>query len=248
MRRITEPTWVNGFAFGLDAIQFYPPGSELNYRAGPDGEWVAIECDESLLQEAARKHLGRELPLPRDGACNFQVCTAERAALDQIVQRSFRLPATSLSQIGPILGAAAELLSHAQAGLLSVLARRWRERQTLLNRAEQFLRASAGRPFDSRALATAAGASERTLQLHFLEAYGMTPGGWARCRALHRVRDRLLKTDPERFTVEGVAQECGFRHMGRFAAYYAELFGECPSATLSRLTRGPGELELATGT
>ena len=34
IRALTEPTWVNGFAFGLDAIQFYPPGCELNYRAG----------------------------------------------------------------------------------------------------------------------------------------------------------------------------------------------------------------------
>lgn len=114
MRSLTAPTWVNGFEFGMDAIQFYPAGCEMNYRAGSNGEW------------------------------------------------------------------------------------------------------------------------ERCLQMHFLDAYGMTPGRWARCLALHRVRDRLLKTDPARFTVEGVARECGFRHMGRFASYYEELFDEFPSATLTK--------------
>jgi transcriptional regulator GlxA family with amidase domain len=78
------------------------------------------------------------------------------------------------------------------------------------------------------------GATERSVQKHFQEAYGMTPGRWARCLALHHARKRLLETDPARFTVEGIAQELGFRHMGRFAGYYQDLFGEYPSATLSR--------------
>src|SRR5262249_32475026 len=33
MRSLTVPTWVNGFEFGMEAMQFYPPGCELNYRA-----------------------------------------------------------------------------------------------------------------------------------------------------------------------------------------------------------------------
>jgi transcriptional regulator GlxA family with amidase domain len=107
-------------------------------------------------------------------------------------------------------------------------------RGSLLSKAERFLNCNIGRPFDGKALATAVGATERSVQKHFQEAYGMTPGRWARCLALHHARKRLLETDPARFTVEGIAQELGFRHMGRFAGYYQDLFGEYPSATLSR--------------
>ena len=194
-----------------------------------------IELSEASLQRAARERVGRELAPPRQGASNFHVARPERLALDRMVQRSFRDPQATFSMIGPITGAIAELLAHAQTGMLSALAQRWRNREILLSRAEHFLRIKAECPFDAQALAAAVGATERSLQLHFLDAYGMTPGQWARCRALHQVRDRLLRTDARRFTVEAIAHECGFRHMGRFSSYYRELFDEFPSETLARV-------------
>ena len=73
----------------------------------------------------------------------------------------------------------------------------------------------------------------RTLQRLYAETYGMSPNQWARCLALHRVRDRLQRTDAETYTIEGIAREFGFNHMGRFSRYFRELFGECPSQTLA---------------
>jgi AraC-like DNA-binding protein len=233
MRALTGPTWVNGFEFGTDALQFYPPGCELNYRAAPDGQWVAIEFEEAALQRVARERLGHELQCPREGAANFDVPRTQLRELDCVIQRSLRKPETAVSMIEPILGTIAELVTHAQTGTLASLARRWQHRAGLLSRADHYLQLSAGVPFDSKALATAVGTTERSLQMHFLDAYGITPGHWARTLALHRVRDRLRKTDARKFTVEGVAHECGFRHMGRFSAYYENLFGEFPSATLA---------------
>jgi AraC-like DNA-binding protein len=229
----TEPTWINGFECGMEAVQFYPPGCEINYRAGPGGSWVAIEFDEASLQKAALEGLGRELDLPRVGVSNLMVPRAARQELEHLVDLSLRQTTASQVMIKPILGSLAALLSHAQTGQLEKLARRWRHREALLAKAERFLRANLGRPFDCKALANAVGATERCLQKHFLEAYGMTPGQWFRCLALHHVRKRLLETDATRFTVEGIAHELGFRHMGRFAGYYMELFGEFPSVTLT---------------
>jgi transcriptional regulator GlxA family with amidase domain len=233
MRTLTAPTWVNGFEFGNDALQFYPPGCEVNYRAAPNGQWVLIEFEETALQRVARERLGDELQRPRDGAANFEVPRTQLRELDRMIQRSLHKPETTVSMIEPILGTIAELVAHAQTGTLGSLARRWQNRAELLNRADHHLRLNAGVPFDLKALASAVGTTERSLQMHFLDAYGITPGHWARTFALHRVRHRLLKTDATRFTVEGVALECGFRHMGRFSAYYRELFGEFPSATLA---------------
>jgi AraC family transcriptional regulator, ethanolamine operon transcriptional activator len=234
MRTLTGPTWVNGFEFGTDALQFYPPGCELNYRAASNGQWVAIEFEEAALQRVARERLGIELQRPRNGAANFDVPRTQLRELDRVIQRSLRKPETAVSMIEPILGTIAELVAHAQTGTLASLARRWQHRAELLSRADHYLQLSAGVPFDLKALAAAVGATERSLQMHFHDAYGITPGHWARTLALHRVRDRLRKTDARKFTVEGMAQECGFRHMGRFSAYYKELFGEFPSMTLAR--------------
>ncbi len=136
MRSVTEPTWVNGFEFGTDLIQYYPPGTEVNYRAGPNGEWALIQLDQ---------------------------------------------------------------------------------------------------PFNSRHLSAALGLTERTLQNYFLDAYGLTPGRWARCLALRQVRKRLISGENEKLTIEGIARESGFRHMGRFARHYAELFDESPSASHLRV-------------
>jgi AraC family ethanolamine operon transcriptional activator len=233
MRMLTVPTWVNGFEFGGDAMQFYPAGCDLNYRAGENGQWVAVEFEEEALQLAARARTGSELRIPRDGAENHTIPRAHLRELDRMIERLLRKPHSSLSMIDPILGTIAELLAHAQTGSLATLSSRWQHRAALLRRADDFLRHNAGQPFNSGALARATGATERCLQMHFLEAYGVTPGYWARCLALHRVRDCLLKTDHSKFTVEGIAHECGFRHMGRFSAYYRDLFGEFPSATLA---------------
>ena len=63
----------------------------------------------------------------------------------------------------------------------------------------------------------------------------MTPRRRARYLALHRARKRPRMAIWEVFTVEGMATQFGFRHMGRFAEYYRQLFGELPSATLMQV-------------
>lgn len=234
IRGYTQPTWINGFECSLEAIQFYPAGCEINYRASADCAWVAIEFDEALLQGVALERLGHELDLPRGRASNLMVPRAGRLLLERMVERSLRQASASHSMIKPILGTLVDLLSLGQTGRLETLSRRWMHRESLLSKAECFLRGNLGQPFDCKALAAAVGATERSLQKHFLEAYGMTPGEWNRCLALHQARKRLLMTDAARFTVEGIAHELGFRHMGRFAGYYEGLFGEYPSSTLAR--------------
>jgi len=74
--------------------------------------------------------------------------------------------------------------------------------------------------------------SEQTLQNSFKSLFGFTPKLFLRQLKLNIVRQELQKNDPEQSTVSKVALKWGFRHMGRFSAYYAELFGENPSQTL----------------
>ncbi len=243
MRRLTAPTWVNGFVADETTVEFYPEGTELNYRAASDGAWVAIEFDESSLQTAARARLGHEIELPWKHVMSFRVVKADHLALERMVARLWTHPISGALMIAPILGVIAEMLHAQQLRSSAATIGRFRHHEVILKRSDEFLQFHLARPFQLKSLATASGTSARTLQRTFHDAYGVTPHEWARCLALHRVRARLLRTDSGRFSIEGIAREYGFRHMGRFSAYYEELFGELPSVT--RGGAGTGEIRRA---
>lgn len=73
--------------------------------------------------------------------------------------------------------------------------------------------------------------SEQTLQNSFKSLFGFTPKIFLRQLKLNIVRQELQKGDSGQNTVSKVALKWGFKHMGRFSAYYTELFGENPSLT-----------------
>jgi transcriptional regulator GlxA family with amidase domain len=51
---------------------------------------------------------------------------------------------------------------------------------------------------------------------------------------LNAARAALKGADPVPSVVQGIAEASGFRHFGKFAAYYRRLFGELPSRTVRR--------------
>jgi AraC-like DNA-binding protein len=232
MRHLTSSTLVNGLTADDHTVEFYPEGTELNYRAAPHGQWVAIEFNEQALQSAARARLGREVNMPWKHVMSFRVADTIRNSLDRMINHLWRHPISGTLMVQPILGAIAEMFDGLQRQTPSVTHQKSLRARAVLRRADEYLRANLANHFDLRALADAAGTTERTLQRTFANAYGVTPHQWARCLALHRVRERLRAATWHLFTVEGIAHECGFRHTGRFAEYYRNLFGEFPSATL----------------
>ncbi len=81
-------------------------------------------------------------------------------------------------------------------------------------------------------LAAAAGVSQRTLQLAFLDRFGVSPTSFLRVRRLNGARRDLLGATPDETTVQAIATEWGFTELGRFAGVYRGFFGELPSKTL----------------
>lgn len=84
-------------------------------------------------------------------------------------------------------------------------------------------------------LCAVTGVSWRTLQKSMLAAYGQTPLEFVNARRMIAARKRL-ESRSSRTQVATIALDCGFRHLGRFAASYREAFGELPSET-SQATR-----------
>lgn len=91
-------------------------------------------------------------------------------------------------------------------------------------------------PISLTDLEQVSGLSRRSLQYAFAKRFGCSPMQWIRQQRLQRARERLMDpTLSPRVTV--IALECGFTHLGEFAAAYQRRYGETPSQTLARRLR-----------
>lgn len=109
---------------------------------------------------------------------------------------------------------------------------------TTMRFAQEWMVANAHRAITITDVCAAAGVAVRSLQASFQRHAGRSPMHFLREVRLHRVRAALSTADPDTTTVSEIALAWGFQHLGRFAGYYAETFGEAPSTTLRRRSGG----------
>ena len=81
-------------------------------------------------------------------------------------------------------------------------------------------------------VAALTGVSQRTLELSFKEAAGITPQKYLRWRRMQMAHHVFLAQDPKHTRITDVTTSLGFTELGRFAVEYKRLFGESPSETL----------------
>lgn len=74
----------------------------------------------------------------------------------------------------------------------------------------------------------AANLSARSLQVAFLERFGMSPRGWLTEQRLTRAFAEVQRSGPDVSMAE-IASRCGFTHHGRFAGLFKARFGLLPS-------------------
>jgi AraC-like DNA-binding protein len=104
--------------------------------------------------------------------------------------------------------------------------------------AEEYAMSQTGDRLYVTDLCRVARVSERTLEYAFKEIMGLTPTAYLTRLRLHRVRQALLAAAPGSITVSTAALDWGFWHFGEFSRAYRACFGELPSDTLGRRTRG----------
>lgn len=98
---------------------------------------------------------------------------------------------------------------------------------------ESWIRAHIAEPISMERLRRKTGASSRSLQKACLARWGATPLELVTRLRMWQVRERLSGRPPAS-SVTQVATDCGFTHLGRFAATYKRTFGEYPSETRGR--------------
>lgn len=100
-------------------------------------------------------------------------------------------------------------------------------------RAAVLMHAHADRVVSMPAIAEVAGIGLRALEKHVSACWGRTPVTLLREIRLSYARHDLVRSGGQA-QVAAVGARWGMPHPGRFAARYAERFGESPSATLAR--------------
>lgn len=109
-----------------------------------------------------------------------------------------------------------------------------RRRRSGVQRTVAYLHANSGRTVTIAELCNVACLSPRSLQIAFVEHYGVGPMTYARILRLEGARRELADGLPGEVGIRDVAQRWGFNNASTFSRLYSRQFGELPSATLRR--------------
>ena len=104
---------------------------------------------------------------------------------------------------------------------------------TQIRQLEEYLEAHAAQPIDMQTIARETGHSVSSIYRTFRRHRGYTPMEFLKRVRMRLARQQLLQAGPGS-SVTVIALECGFAHLGRFAAEYKRHFGESPSDTIKR--------------
>ena len=106
-----------------------------------------------------------------------------------------------------------------------------------VRRVEDYITANWNRPITVEALASASGASTRSIFKAFKDARNCSPMVFVKSIRLRHAREMLQRPEAAT-TVVSTAFACGFLNPGHFARDYRLAFGELPSATLAASKHG----------
>jgi len=209
------------------------PRGRVIYENGPDSTGFVVSVPVSDLVETIERPFGAHDTQPRRIDLSTDAASQFRSTLEFVFSQLSNLRASCT----PALAAAyRDVLLAGLAALIAPSPARGVARHVgvrLVRRACEFIREAAGEPLRMSDVAGALGVSLRHLQAGFRDHLGTTPQNFLRDCRLERAH-RMLSFPSENETTAAIARTCGFGHLGEFAGYYRQRYGEPPSETLSR--------------
>jgi len=224
-----------------DKLFIFPPGGELYSITQPDFDVFALSLSEETLNQTCRSFELPDFSKLVDGNEVFNCHPQSILQLRQWLQKtSLGLSISALAENNNIQ--LQQLEEELARRLVTILAKSretifkpaMRRRDTALKIALDFIIESDKPVTSVRELCIVAHVSERTLEYAFHERFGLSPKSFTLTHRLNNVRKTLTYADPDINRIYEIAGRHGFFHMGQFSSDYKRLFGEQPSATLSR--------------
>jgi AraC-like DNA-binding protein len=207
------------------------PGEPFSALLSPDCEQLVMRIDPASFSGEERvrhRRLDPVVPLSSDGmrAWNAQL---------RLVAGSPEFLSSACAN--PNVGAHVEalLVSLLNAGQLGDMTQCGTRVAVpgFVRRAEELMRTQLSAPLLLSDIADAAGVPVRTLCDGFQQFRQTSPMQYLKQLRLDRARQAILDC-PVEVRIAGIALDCGFSHLGRFALSYKERFGESPSDTARR--------------
>ncbi|MBS0450153.1 MAG: helix-turn-helix transcriptional regulator [Proteobacteria bacterium] len=233
---------------GEDDVQVYAPGAELTYHASGASRWINFALPEAMLQEEAMTRLGRPIELAKRGFMVYRLRRQGRMHVQQLAYDALDLAAElSPAGIAPqlvremsraLVAAYVDALGTADVAESSGRAATAQRHHQLILACERLLSSTGVGGVNLSEIARRSGYSQRSLELIFQNAVGMTPGRWFANIRLNGALRELVAAGAD-CNVTDVATRWGFRHLSRFAEHYRRAFGELPSETLNRSLARP---------
>jgi len=223
----------------LNQLLLYAPGSEAQYHAHADSEWMMLRFPLERLRQAAIVQRGVDLDWPSQGVRRIQLPPNGGDQLRRALRGLLRFgrnfsgesdldSVETLISEGLVKLLIETIFSEFPSSVNSLPPARKRALNTLELNIERWL----NDPYRGLSVADIKGTSQRTLEIATRDAYGVTPHQWIKLARLNAAYRHLFSGRCT--SVTDVCTLCGFHHMGRFAGEYRVLFGETPRETLKK--------------
>ncbi len=214
----------------------------IHYRFQENTSHTTVAIDKQMLNAYAQKLVNaqqeRELTLHPQLLWTTPEAASFRRYLETIAQELVRGGSLFNS---PLI--ATEIQNTIFSMLLSLSDNNYLPLETQLQeaclpayvrQARDYIEANLELPISLADITDAAKVHVTTLLKGFKQHYEISPIAYLKQKRLEAARRRLLAADPLSTSVTAVATQWRFFHLGRFAQYYCQLFGELPSETLKR--------------
>lgn len=245
------------FESSPQAASLVSPTLPLHMRWHAGNAQICVRFERDVVEQHCAAHLGHSLDEPLEFEPELRLDTAAGRYFLRLV-RLFAEELTLARQLDGSLhplanervaehfsSALLNALIYGQKSNISVALGRpaMRPAPRFVRRVEDYIRQNYAEMLTIEKLAAIAGVSTRTLFSGFRDFRGTTPMAYLTKVRLERARRVLQRGEADcSIGVTKIALDCGFSHLGRFAALYRAQFGELPSATarLSRALPEPG--------
>jgi AraC family transcriptional regulator, ethanolamine operon transcriptional activator len=237
---------VNGSSMYGDHLFINLPRTEIDLHFGENHQaaWITLDYEQirrlmPLDDEPRGLRTPGQLQMVGQAACLFRQTLA-------VAQQEFFKPGAAGPRASTIAAFERILFSLAAWAFTTALGDDVRQQRSsaahrarLLRKACEIIDGRLTEGLTMSELCRMIGASRRTLENIFIEAFNMPPYQYVRALRLNAVRKALLSEEDANRAIGDIAGRWGIWHLSHFATDYRRMFGELPSQT-----RGGSKLQL----